>query len=151
MTESALLDRFLTYRLHRVARISDRGSAAAYVAECGLSVSDARCLAAIGSFGPLSVRDVARRANQDKAQASRSVSSLVAHGLVRKDASPVDGRGVVLSLSSAGRTTHRKVIKVITARNADIFAALDAGEREALGALLDRVVEALGDEDRPTI
>lgn len=149
MTESAPLDRFLTYRLHRVARLSDRGSASAYVAECGLSLSDARCLAAIGSFGPLSVRDLARLANQDKAQSSRSVTSLVSRGLVRKDASTVDGRGVVLTLSPAGRTAHRKIVKVIAARNADIFAALDRREQETLGALLDRVVEALDDHVPP--
>ena len=143
MTDPTPLDRFLTYRLHRVARLSDRGSAAVYVAECGLSLSDARCLAAIGSFGPLSVRDLARLANQDKAQASRSVTSLVAAGLVRKEASAVDARGVVLSLSAAGRTAHRRVVKVIAARNADIFAVLDRRERETLGALLDRVVEGL--------
>lgn len=148
MTDSTPLDRFLTYRLHRVARISDRGSAAAYVAECNLSLSDARCLAAIGSFGPLSVRDLARLANQDKAQASRSVTSLVAERLVRKEASKVDGRGVVLTLSAAGRAAHRKVVKVIAARNADIFAALDRRERETLGALLDRVVAALDDPER---
>lgn len=150
MPDTLSLDRFLTYRLHRIARISDRGSAAAYAAECGLSLSDARCLAAIGSFGPLSVRDLARLANQDKAQASRAVTALVARGLVRKDASTVDGRGVVLTVSATGRAAHRKVVKVIAARNADIFGVLDRRERETLGALLDRVVDALGEDDRST-
>ncbi|MEO8936956.1 MAG: MarR family winged helix-turn-helix transcriptional regulator [Burkholderiaceae bacterium] len=145
MSHSPSLERFLTYRLHLVSRTSDRESSAAYVDECGISLSDGRCLAAIGSFAPLSVRDLARRANQDKAQTSRSVKSLVALGLVGKAASDVDGRGVVLTLTPAGKRTYRKVMKMIAARNDAIFGALNAAERRTLGTLLDRVTAALGE------
>jgi DNA-binding MarR family transcriptional regulator len=93
------LDRFLTYRLHRVAKISDRDSAAAYQAECGLSLSEGRCLAAVGQFEPASVKDLARLANLDKANASRAADALVERGLVAKAASSTDGRGVALSLT----------------------------------------------------
>jgi hypothetical protein len=39
------LDRFLTCRLHRIAKIGDRVSAAAHQAECGLGLSDGRGVA----------------------------------------------------------------------------------------------------------
>ena len=78
MSEPPKLDRFLTYRLHRVARLSDRETGPAYVAECDLNIAEARCLAAIGSFEPLSLNDLARAANQDKGHASRSAQALVA-------------------------------------------------------------------------
>jgi DNA-binding MarR family transcriptional regulator len=140
------LDRFLTYRLHRIAKTSDRASAAAYQAECGLSLSEARCLAAVGQFEPASVKDLARLANLDKANASRAADSLVARDLVAKAASATDGRGVALSLTREGRALWRRVMKLIERRNAEVFGCLTAAELKALDAMLDRLVAHAGAE-----
>ena len=134
------LDRFLTYRLHRLAKDSDRASAAAYQAECGLSLSEGRCLAAVGQFEPASVKDLARLANLDKANASRAADALVARGLVSKAASATDARGVALSLTREGRTLWRRVMKLIERRNAEVFGCLSAAEVKVLDAMLDRLV-----------
>jgi len=138
------LDRFLTYRLHRVAKISDRDSAAAYQADCGLSLSEGRCLAAVGQFEPASVKDLARLANLDKANASRAADALVARGLVAKAASSTDGRGVALSLTPAGRTLWRRVMTLIERRNDQVFGVLSAAERQALDRALDKLLQHLG-------
>jgi DNA-binding MarR family transcriptional regulator len=140
------LDRFLTYRLHRIAKTSDRASAAAYQAECGLSLSEGRCLAAVGQFEPASVKDLARLANLDKANASRAADSLVARDLVAKAASATDGRGVALSLTREGRALWRRVMKLIERRNAEVFGCLTAAELKALDAMLDRLVAHAGAE-----
>ena len=137
------LDRFLTYRLHRIAKISDRDSAAAYQAELGLSLSEGRCLAAVGQFEPASVKDIARLANLDKANASRAADALVARGLVEKAASATDGRGVALSLTRAGRPLWRRVMKLIERRNAEVFGVLGAQDLRTLDGLLDRLVAHL--------
>jgi DNA-binding MarR family transcriptional regulator len=142
MTTPAL-DRFLTYRLHRIAKISDRDSAAAYQAELGLSLSEGRCLAAVGQFEPASVKDIARLANLDKANASRAADALVARGLVEKAASATDGRGVALTLTRAGRPLWRRVMKLIERRNAEVFGVLGAQDLRTLDALLDRLVAHL--------
>lgn len=138
------LDRFLTYRLHRLAKVSDRVSAAAYQAECGLSLSEGRCLAAVGQFEPASVKDLARLANLDKANASRAADALVARGLVVKAVSATDARGVALSLTREGRTLWRRVMKLIERRNAEVFGCLDAAELKQLDAWLDRLVAHAG-------
>lgn len=138
------LDRFLTYRLHRLAKTSDRASAAAYQAECGLSLSEGRCLAAVGQFEPASVKDLARLANLDKANASRAAGALVARGLVAKAVNASDGRGVALSLTAPGRALWRRVMKLIERRNAEVFGCLDAAELTVLDALLDRLVAHAG-------
>ena len=57
------LDRTLTYRLHLLHKLTDAMSQRAYVAGAGLSMSDGRCLAAVGTFAPLSVVDLAKKAN----------------------------------------------------------------------------------------
>jgi DNA-binding MarR family transcriptional regulator len=134
------LDRFLTWRLHRVSKLTDKASSDAYAQAFGLPVGEARCLAAIGHFAPLSVGELAARANLDKGQASRAAQALVDRGLVAKAASEVDARGVVLKPTPAGKRLWKRVMGLIERRNAEIFGCLSAAERRQLGSMLDRVI-----------
>ena len=134
------LDRTLTYRLHLLHKLTDVESQRAYVADAGLSMSDGRCLTAVGSFAPLSVNHLAQKANLTKGQASRAAQSLVDQGLVRKVASPTDGRGVVLTLTIEGEASWRSAMQVVARRNQDIFGALSIAEREQLSVLFDRLI-----------
>ena len=144
------LDRTLTYRLHLLHKLTDLESQRAYVAEAGLSMSDGRCLTAVGTFAPLSVNDLAQKANLNKGQASRAAQSLVDQGLVVKAASPTDGRGVVLTLTPKGRKAWQRTMQVVGQRNQDIFGVLSAAERDQLSDLFDRLIEkARGRGDEP--
>jgi DNA-binding MarR family transcriptional regulator len=134
------LDRTLTYRLHLVNKLTDKASAEIYAQEFSLPVGQARCLAAIGNFAPLSVVELAARSNLDKAQASRAAQALVERGLVAKRASGIDARGVVLSLTPRGRRLWARVMDLIGRRNAQIFGCLSASERKELGRMLDRLI-----------
>jgi DNA-binding MarR family transcriptional regulator len=131
----------VTFRLHTLAKLTDRVSQQAYVAETGLPLGEGRCLSAIGSFRPLSVIDLAARANLNKGQASRAAQSLVDQGLVRKQASEIDGRGVVLTLTAKGERLWQRVMDLVERRNAEITACLSAAERTKLDRLLDRLVD----------
>jgi DNA-binding MarR family transcriptional regulator len=135
------LDQFLTYRLHQVNKITDRASSDAYAQEFGLPVGEARCLAAIGNFAPLSINQLAAKANLDKGQASRAAQSLVDRGLVVKEVSPSDARGVLLEPTAEGRRLWTRVMRLIARRNDEIFGCLSLPEQEQLAALLDRVLE----------
>lgn len=134
------LDQFLTYRLHQVNKITDKASTDAYAQELGLPVGEARCLAAIGHFAPLSVAQLAARANLDKAQASRAAQALVERGWVRKEARAEDARAVELRLSAEGRRWWSRVMRLIARRNEEIFGCLDRAEQAQLAAMLERVV-----------
>lgn len=135
------LDRTITHRLHTLSKITDRVSQAAYESDAGIPLSEGRCLAAIGAFSPLSVNDLAQRANLNKGQASRAAQSLVEQGLVRKEASATDGRGVVLTLTAKGERIWHRLMQVIEGRNAEIVSCLDAPEVRQFSLLLDRLVE----------
>lgn len=135
------LDLTITHRLHTLSKLTDRVSQAAYESDAGIPFSEGRCLAAIGAFSPLSVNDLAQRANLNKGQASRAAQSLVDQGLVRKESSATDGRGVVLSLTAKGERVWRRLMGVIERRNAEIVACLDAAEAEQFSRLLDRLVD----------
>lgn len=134
------LDEFLTWRLHQVNKLTDKASSEAYAQEFGLPVGEARCLAAIGNFAPLSVNQLAAKANLDKAQASRAAQALVERGLVAKQASETDARGVVLAPTASGRRLWVRVMRLIARRNDEIFGCLSGAERRTLATLLDRVV-----------
>jgi DNA-binding MarR family transcriptional regulator len=107
----------------------------------GLGVGEARCLAAIGEFAPLSVNDLAARANLNKAQASRAAQMLVDRELVVKSASDVDARGVVLTPTRSGRVLWRRVMRLIAQRNADIFGCLSTNEQRQLETFFDRLID----------
>jgi DNA-binding MarR family transcriptional regulator len=134
------LDRYLTYRLHMLNKLSDKASHERYLERCGLPLGEARCLAAIGSFPSLTVNSLAFEANLDKGQASRAAQSLVDQGLVAKTASAVDGRSVTLSLTAAGKARWKKTMSLIDQRNHDIFGCLSVDERQLLGDLFDRLI-----------
>ena len=138
MTTPAL-ERFLTYRLHVINKITDRDTNRAYLEDCGIPLGEARCLAAIGRYAPLSVNDLALAANLNKGQASRSAQALVERGLIEKKESAADGRGV-LSLTPAGDVHYRRIIDLIARRNQEIFGCLSADEQRQLGDMLDRLI-----------
>lgn len=134
------LEYTFTHRLHSLTKLSDRLSQVAYLADAGISMSEGRCLAAIGAFSPLSVNDLANQSNLNKSQASRAVQSLVDQGFVNKKTSSTDGRGVVLTLTRSGDRVWRRVMEVIQRRNHEITSCLNPVEKQQLDSLLDRLV-----------
>ena len=142
------LDRTLTYRLHMLHKLTDHESHQVYMREMGCSLSDGRCLATIGTFEPLSVNHLAQQANLNKSQASRAAQLLIGRGLVRKQDSSADGRGVVLSLTPAGRKAWVKTMALIIRRNEEIFGCLSEKERDQLGKIFDRIIDHVRPEMR---
>ena len=129
-----------THRLHTLQKLTDRVSQAAYEAETGLALGEARCLTAVGAFAPLSVKDLARLANVDKGQASRAAQTLVDKGLVLKNPDPQDARGVVLSFTPEGEALYHRLMKVIHRRNAEIVACLSPAEQAQFDRMLSKLV-----------
>ena len=134
------LEQFLTYRMHVLNKLSDRGISERYQTKLGITLPEARVIASVGSFGPFSVMDLAKHANLDKSQASRAAEALIQRGLDAREPSAEDGRAVVISLTPEGRALYRKVMPIARKWNADLFACLDDAEAQALGRALDKVI-----------
>lgn len=139
-TDWVPLDRTYTHRIHTLMKLADRITQIAYEQESGIPAHEARCLAAIGNFAPLSVKDLARCANLDKAQASRAAQALVEKGLILKESSPTDGRGVVLNLTAQGAEVWMRTMRLVTRRNQEITACLNVEEAHQLDLILDKLV-----------
>ncbi len=134
------LDRTFTHRLHTLTKLTDRATHAAYLQELDIPLGEGRCLMAMGAVRALSVNDLAQLANLDKAQASRAAQSLVAQGLARKEASEVDGRGVVLTLTQRGERVWQQAVELVERRNNEILGCLTRQERAMLDDILDKLV-----------
>ena len=134
------LDQFLTYRMHVLNKLSDRGIGDLYQTRLDITLPEARVIASVGSFGPFSIMDLAKHANLDKSQASRAAEALIKRGLVERETSADDGRVVLISLTEAGRVLFRKVIPIARKWNADLFDCLDEKERQAFRHALDKVI-----------
>jgi DNA-binding MarR family transcriptional regulator len=138
--DKAGLDQFLTYRMHVLNKLSDRGISELYQSKLDISLSEARVIASVGAFGPFSIMDLAKHANLDKSQASRAAEALIQRGLIDRETSSDDGRVVLISLTDGGRALFRKVMPIARKWNTDLFDCLDDSERAAFGQALDKVI-----------
>ena len=134
------LHQTLTYRLHLLHKMTDMESQKRYLSELQLTLGEGRCLATIGTFQPVSVNDLARASNLDKAQASRAAQALAIKALVEKTADPGDGRGVVLRLTPEGQHRWEAVMALIHRRNREIVSCLSDSEQRTLSELFDRLL-----------
>jgi DNA-binding MarR family transcriptional regulator len=139
------LEQFLTYRLHVLNKLAERGISERYQVKLGVSLPEARVIASVGSFGPFSIMELARHANLDKSQASRAAEALIRQGLVQREQSAEDGRVVLVSLTTEGRALYRKVMPIARKWNGDLFDCLDDEEKIAFGQALDKIIEAMSE------
>jgi DNA-binding MarR family transcriptional regulator len=136
------LHRTFTYRLHVLHKLTDVQTQRAFEKSTGLSLSDSRVLSVIGSFGPLSVNELASHANLNKGPASRAAQSLVEKKLVIKNVQQSDARGIILSLTPRGKEVFSQILGVVEQRNQQITKVLTKKEIEQLNSLIDKLIDS---------
>ncbi|MCW3837601.1 MarR family winged helix-turn-helix transcriptional regulator [Sphingomonas canadensis] len=107
----------LTFRLHRVARISERISEQYYRKQLNLSLPECRVIGITAGYGSVSFKRVAAAANLEKSYASRVVSALVERGIMEKLVNPSDSRSVLLQLTEQGKAVHAETFAMALALN----------------------------------
>ncbi len=142
MKNTNVIEGLFTYRMHVLKKQTDRTMNEAFTDEIALTLTEARVLLSIGSFGALSVSDLGKASNLDRSQASRATDILERKGLVEKASSETDGRGVVVTLTVKGKKTYTRAAAIAKARNDEILAPLRPAEREALNTILAKLIEA---------
>ncbi|WP_379131711.1 MarR family winged helix-turn-helix transcriptional regulator [Paenibacillus sp. sgz500958] len=70
------------------------------------------------SYGPTSAAALAESTAMDRSSVSRLVKQLEALGYVRRDASPLDGRGILLSLTELGQ---QKIISALQEKESAFY------------------------------
>ncbi|ANY09184.1 MarR family transcriptional regulator [Pseudonocardia sp. HH130630-07] len=104
-------------------------------------------LVTVEQAGPLRLSELARREGVTAPTMSRVLSALDEQGMVQRAPDPGDARGVLVSVSEAGRVKLREVRNERTALIARRLDRLDAGQRAALEAALPALESLIICED----
>lgn len=135
-----------SYLAGNVARIGHRLLLEA-LAEHELRLAHFAVLAALSDFGPLAQHELADRLDVNRSHLVGYVDHIEQRGLVRRDRDPDDRRRQRVALTPAGRALLRVLQTVAVRSQAEFLEALSESEREALLAMLRRVLRA-NDEAR---
>jgi DNA-binding MarR family transcriptional regulator len=94
----------------------------------------------------LRMSDLGERVVLSRTRVSRLVTELEAHGLVRRESNPDDGRSAFVSITDTGRQRLREAAPHYLSGIEERFAAASADDLNALAATLHKV---LGPADLP--
>ena len=130
----------LTVLADRIARHTTK-----IVKEKGLNLSQWRVLAAIAEKPGRTSVEVVTITPMDKGIVSRATKALLLLGLVRREASQLDGRISHLYLTSAGMTLYRQLFPQVKAilQRADIGLSND--QQQLLGQQLQALIKVIPD------
>jgi DNA-binding MarR family transcriptional regulator len=96
-------------------------------------------LSKLAESGPCSQNQLGRLTAMDVATIKGVIDRLTARGLTETSQDPEDGRRLLVSLTRAGQQLADKVAPNALAVTRETLAPLDAREREALMALLNKL------------
>jgi DNA-binding MarR family transcriptional regulator len=141
---------FPTYAIGRLAGIIRRSFLPAYVEPFDLTVPEWRVLAAVAERSALSFNEICAAITMDRAQVSRTLSTLLAKGYVAQQTTVRAGRRGrghnltqrKLILTAEGRRLHRRVLPIGRRHQMILLATLNSSERAAVHAGLLKMVAA---------
>ena len=133
---------FLPYQISYPAGTIARILGELMEARFGLNSAQWRVMGLLGSFAPLSTRDMVTLGSTEKSVISRATSDLVARGLVVRALDPADKRLLILQFSAEGRALYEAACAVALEFEAALLAAISEAERATLLAALPRLSSA---------
>ncbi|MBM3536948.1 MAG: MarR family transcriptional regulator [Alphaproteobacteria bacterium] len=140
------LEHSIPYKLYKLALRGSAAKSAHIKKTVGLAIDEWKVLLLIGTFAPLSTKEVAERSTLDKVRISRTTDRLVKAGLITAARDGSDGRKIELRLTRRGRTKYQGVVASLTAWDGAFVEALSARERQQLDDMLqalDARIDAL--------
>jgi DNA-binding MarR family transcriptional regulator len=132
-----------SFRLHMLARLSERFYEQFWQREFGLSLLECRIIGITGGFGQVTFKRACEEANLDKSHASRLVNRLIRRRLLQKVMNPSDQRSVMLALTNAGRDCHRALHACATRLADEWLSALPADGRKAFMDAMVKLTEQI--------
>ncbi|MDI4654944.1 MarR family winged helix-turn-helix transcriptional regulator [Xanthobacter autotrophicus] len=138
------LERFLPYRLNRVAAAVSEQLREVYGRKFGLTIPEWRVLATLAQLPRSTAREVGRHARLHKTKVSRAVQGLEERRWLSRVENPQDRREEFLSLTPLGLTTYRAIVPDMSAFEARLCAALGPDDTRAVRHVLDRLEDVLG-------
>jgi len=134
-----VLEHAVPYKLYKLAIRGSNAKSAYIKRQVGLSIDEWKVLLLIGTFSPLSTKEVAERSTLDKVRISRTTDRLVRKGLVTANRDKSDRRKVELKLTRLGKVKYRGVIDCLTAWDEAFVRGLDPKSLGVLVKLLHKL------------
>jgi DNA-binding MarR family transcriptional regulator len=89
----------------------------------------------------LNAQQISAVTGRAKTSIASAVKQLQKKKLITRKTDTADSRRLVLHLTDAGRNLYKAIIGSFIARETDMLASLDAGERRTLLRLLDKLIK----------
>jgi DNA-binding MarR family transcriptional regulator len=132
-----------TQKIAAVSRALDRAAETAIASRADLTLIECRVLAHIEVHAPVAIGDLASGMFIDNGQTSRTVTSLVGRGYIRRVANPEDQRSNCLELSAKGRAQYERMRKSVAAWNERLMQGMSGAQRKALVKGLDHLLATI--------
>ena len=113
----------------------------------GVSAGHLPVFFALAGDKRLTQKQLAEAAATEQPTMAATLARMERDGLIRRSANPEDGRSALVALSPAASRKVRAVREAIDAVNGEALAGFTAAERDALLAMLRKVIASL--ESRP--
>ena len=136
------LDQFVPYLVNVLASRLSRDLAGVYEARFGISIPEWRVIAHLSQHEDVSVREIHRRVDMDKAKVSRAAARLAAIGVIEKADNKGDRRLVALRLTKKGRRLFAEVEPLALAYEQECLLTLSKTEEAALRSVLKKLLGA---------
>jgi DNA-binding MarR family transcriptional regulator len=131
--------RLVSQRILVLSNLLRRAAGLRYRRLVDLQAGEWGVIAELGHQSPCTLNDLSGRIGVDKSQLSRTVSRLIARGLVRRKPNPRDNREVGLSLTPKGEECYGAIMRAGAAANRTLLADLSPREQEQFVELIERV------------
>jgi DNA-binding MarR family transcriptional regulator len=102
----------------------------------GLSYARVQVLHVLDDGGTMRIGDISEHLDVAARTMTATVDGMARDGLVTRRTDPADGRAVLVEMTPAGRATFARVIAIRDAVLAEVFASLDAEDRDRLRGLV---------------
>lgn len=138
-------EQFLPDRLARIQSKLNAQVSRILREHAGITSTQWRIIAFIGSHGSCTSAQLSRVAEMDKGLVSRTVKSLQADGLIHATRKESDNRAMYLDLTKAGRAIFDRTMPRMEARQVALNAYLADSLSEELKRAFDRLERAAED------
>jgi len=141
--------KWLSVRVQTLAWELNRQMTALVRNHFDLTLPEWRIIAHLAARSDVSVQTLAGLTGMDKAQASRTVTSLALSNMITREDDPSDGRAVLVRLTDKGQALYEQIAPISAARREWLNTLADKDDLETFLRVADTLIDAL--EDVPNL
>ena len=108
--------------------------------ETGLIRGEYLLLLCLAEIPVLTAQDVARMTRRPRNSISRAVHRMLDEGYIDRAPDPDDGRQARLTITQKGREMQKRIEKILSAREDEVFGVLAPEDHAALDRILQKLV-----------